>query len=563
VNARVVLCVALAGCRVGPDFAPPAPPQVERLAATPPATTVAAGRAQTFAAGGELAADWWTLFGSRPLDALVAACFAGNQDLAAARASVQRSQDSLRAGYGVFFPQLDAHAGASYQRATPIELGQQLPATTFGLYTVSGTISYTLDIWGGQRRQVEALGAQVDVARFTLAGLKVMLAANVANAVIARGAYAAEIATTRETVALEREQLRITQAQASGGTISFANVLAIQSEIAATEATIPVLEQKIDQAGHLIAVLTGRPPIDGAPDIALASLILPAQIPVSLPAELVRQRPDVLVAEAELHAATAQIGVATAAMLPNLSLTGSLGANNTALGSLFATNGIFAGIAGGLTAPLFHGGALYYQRRAVIDARDQAFASYRETVLTAFEQVADTLRGLVHDADALRAQQESLDSAQHALDLIQANYAAGIANYLQVIVANEQLLQAASATCRRSRSACRTRSRSTPRSAAAGGTRRARCDPRRRDGRPPCGMVRNARVGDADRRRGGAERIGRVSRTGVGVSRTGGGDHHGPGQHGAHGLRRGARGVPHPARQARPVAASRPTLRAA
>lgn len=441
-KARAAICIALVGCRVGPDFAPPAAPKVDRYTSTPATTTAADGHSQTFATGGHVAADWWTLFGSSQLDALVIACFAGNQDLAAARASVQRSEDSLRAGYGMFFPQLDAHAGAGYERATPIQLGQNLPASTFGLYTLSGTISYTLDIWGGQRRQVEALGAQVDVARYTLAGLRVMLSANVVDAVIARSAYAAEIATTRDTIVLEREQLRITQAQAGGGTIPFSNVLAIESQIAATEATIPVLEQKIDQAGHLIAVLTGRPPADGAPEIALESLTLPTEIPVSLPAELIRQRPDVLVAEAELHAATAQIGVATAAMLPSLSLTGSLGANNTALGSLFASNGIFGAIAGGLTAPLFHGGALYYQRRAVIDAQNQAFAGYRETVLTAFEQVADTLRALVHDADALRAQKEAVDSAKQALELIQANYSAGIANYLQVIVANEQFLEA-------------------------------------------------------------------------------------------------------------------------
>ncbi|HUJ58355.1 MAG TPA: efflux transporter outer membrane subunit [Kofleriaceae bacterium] len=436
------LVLGLAACRVGPDFTPPAAPSTRGYTTIPAQTTEADGRAQTFALGGKVAADWWTLFGSHEVDALVAACYAGNQDLAAARASVQRSQDSLRAGYGVFFPQLDAHAGASYQRETPIQFGQSAPATTFGLYTLSGTISYALDIWGGQRRQVEALGAQVDAARYTMVGLEVMLAANVLDAAIARGAYAAEIDTTRETITLEREQLRITRAQAAGGTIPYANVLAIESQIAATEATIPALEQKLDQADHLIAALIGKPPGEPIPQIALDHLTLPSNVPVSLPAELVRQRPDVLVAEAQLHAATAQIGVATAAMLPDLSLSGSLGANNTALGSLFASNGVFGGIAAGLTAPLFHGGTLYYQRRAAIDARDQTFASYRQTVLAAFQQVADTLRALVHDADALRAQKEAVDSAQQALDLIEANYRAGIANYLQVIVANEQFLQA-------------------------------------------------------------------------------------------------------------------------
>ncbi|HTR53575.1 MAG TPA: efflux transporter outer membrane subunit [Kofleriaceae bacterium] len=441
-TASVAIVVAVAACRVGPDFAPPAAPSARTLTATPAKTTEADGHAQTFTIGAKVAADWWKLFDSPEVDALIAECYAGNQDLAAARANVQRSQDSLRAGYAVFFPELDAHAGASYQRATPIQFGQNAPATTFGLYTLSGTISYTLDIWGGQRRQVEALGAQVDATRYTLVGLKVMLAANVIDAAIARGAYVAEIETTQQTIVLEREQLRITQAQATGGTIPYANVLAIESQIAATEATIPALEQKRDQADHLIATLIGKPPSEQPPAIALEALTLPENVPVSLPAELVRQRPDVLVAEANLHTANAQIGVATAAMLPNLSLSGSLGANNTALGSLFASNGVFGGVATGLTAPVFHGGALYYQRRAAIDARDQALASYRQTVLAAFAQVADTLRALVHDADALRAQKEAVDSARQALDLIEANYRAGIANYLQVIIANEQFLQA-------------------------------------------------------------------------------------------------------------------------
>ena len=189
-------------------------------------------------------------------------------------------------------------------------------------------------------------------------------------------------------------------------------------------------------------MLSGHAPSETqVAEIALERITLPADLPVTLPAQLVRQRPDILIAEAQLHSSNAAIGVATAAMLPNISLSGSLGANNTTLGSLFASSGQFWSLAAGLTTPIFHGGALNEQRKAAIAARDQSAAQYRYTVLTAFEQVADTLRALDHDAETLQADQDALDAASQASALIQANYQSGIATYLQVIIANEQYLQ--------------------------------------------------------------------------------------------------------------------------
>lgn len=445
---RLAICVlVLAGCAVGPNFERPKAPKVAQYASgKEPTRTEGGEQSQRFAKGRDVTGDWWHLFKSKAIDDIVARAISSNQNLEAARASLRRSQNAMRAGYGAFFPQVDVQLGASYERISPLRFGQNRPATNFALYSASGTVSYALDIWGGQRRQVEALTAQVEAQRYTLAGAHVMLCANIVDAVIARAGYTAQIAATRATVELEKQQLRITEAQASAGSVPFANVLAIKAQVASTEALVPALEQRVDQADHLLATLAGQAPGSWTPrTVGLDDLALPLDVPVSLPSRLVRQRADILVAEALLHAANAQIGVATAAMLPNITLSASGGGNSTKLGSLFDANGLFGSVGGGLVAPIFHGGTLWYQRKAAIDARDQAFAVYKQTVLEAFEQVADSLRALEHDAEALKAQKEALDAAEEAWHLVEDNYHAGTASYVQVIVANEQYLQAKTA----------------------------------------------------------------------------------------------------------------------
>jgi NodT family efflux transporter outer membrane factor (OMF) lipoprotein len=265
----------------------------------------------------------------------------------------------------------------------------------------------------------------------------------VVNTVIAVAAYREQIAVTRELIALESEQVHLGHAQAQAGTVAYANVLSLESQLALTQATLPPLEQKIDQAQHLLATLAGHTPASFvAPAIALADLSLPAEIPLSLPSELVRQRPDILVAEAQLHSSTALIGVATAALLPNLTIGGGVGANNTQVSDLFSPASLFWNAIGGIVQPLFHGGALRYQRKQAIDARDAALADYRQTVLAAFAQVADGLSGLSHDADAMSAQTEALHSSEEAFKLVQINYQSGLADYLNVLTANSQYLQA-------------------------------------------------------------------------------------------------------------------------
>jgi NodT family efflux transporter outer membrane factor (OMF) lipoprotein len=432
-----------ASCAVGPNYVRPAAPEVKRYTvARPPGGKAASADAPRFADSNALAADWWRLFGCRELDALVAQALANNPTLEAADASLRKSQDLLRAGYGVFFPGADVGAGIGRQRYSPARVGSSLPPSVFTLFSLSGTVSYALDVWGGQRRTVEGLAAQLEAQRYAVVGATLILSGNVANAVIAAAAYRAEIEATKEIIALEEEQVRIGQAQADAGTIPYANVLSLRSQVASTRASLPPLEQKIDQAEHLIATLSGRSPGEWAPPaIALERLAAPRELPVSLPSQLVRQRPDILVAESQLHSSTAQIGVATAAMLPNLTLSGSYGANNSSASALFSNDSVFWSVAAGLTQPLFHGGALWYQRRAAMDAREQALANYRQTVLAAFAQVADALRALGHDADALAAETDAVKAAEEAHRLVDVNYEAGLANYLQVLTADTQFLQ--------------------------------------------------------------------------------------------------------------------------
>jgi NodT family efflux transporter outer membrane factor (OMF) lipoprotein len=431
-------------CAVGPNFHRPAAPGDRGYTPDPvKETALADGKVQRFVEGQSIAADWWQILHCAELDLVLGQALAHNPGLDAARATLRQNQDSLRAGYGVFLPQVDAHAGVSRQVYNPAP-GVLPGSSPFTLFSLSGTVSYALDIWGGSRRQLEMLGAAVDAQRYTLAGAYVMLTSNVIDAVIAQAAYRAEIDATKATVGLLDEQIRIANAQVIGGTVPLSNVLSLQSQRASIAATLPPLEQKIDQATDLLAALSGTTPANSgqSPRLGLSDFRLPGDLPLTLPSQLVRQRPDVLVAEAELHAANANIGVATAAMLPSFTLSAGYGVNNTAPGNLFGSQSPFWSVGGGLTQPILEEGALNYQRKAAIEGRDAAAALYRQTVLAAFEQVADTLRGLSHDADTLVAQTEAVETAEGAMRLIHANYQGGIATYLQVLTADVQYLQA-------------------------------------------------------------------------------------------------------------------------
>ncbi len=475
-------CAALvAGCAVGPDFIAPARPAVDAYVPDGAARTrfAASDATQTLAPDAPFPDAWWRLFGSREIDAAVDDAFAGSPTLARARATLARSEHALITGAGVFYPQADAQAGASRQRYVPLRTGANLPASLFNLFTLSTTVSYALDLWGGERRHVEGLAAQADAQRHALAAARLTLAANVVNTMIARAAYADEIALTRELIALTDEQIRLTRAQVSAGTSAYTAVLALQAARASLDASLPALEQKTGEADDLLATLAGRYPAEHVPpQVSLAAIALPARLPRTVPSELVRRRPDILQAEAVLHAASANIGVASAALFPSVTLSASGGFDATRASALFGPAGRAWSVGASITAPLFHGGALWYQRKAAVDAFDESNAAYRQTVLSAFAQVADTLRALDHDATALDAQARAMRGGSRRSSTRRARPA--ICRCCSPI---SNIGRRGSRGCRRARSGCRTRSRCTRRS-AAGGAARGNPDAARR-GRPP------------------------------------------------------------------------------
>jgi NodT family efflux transporter outer membrane factor (OMF) lipoprotein len=445
-SASIVPVLAMLGaCAVGPNFHRPAPLDADRYTAEPlPAATIVADeQAQRFTAGTTLNADWWQLFKSAQLDAVVKQALANNQTLQASEASLRQSQDNLRAGYGVFFPQAGAELDAVRERIVPAQEGLKISPTVFNLMTLSGTVSYALDIFGGERRTVEGLKAQANYQRYVTYAAYLSLSANVVNTSVARAAYLAEVRVTEQLIELQKQQLHSTEVEVRAGTAAYSDVLSLQSLIATNQATLAPLKQKISQTEDLLATLEGVVPSKATlPDIDLSGLSLPVELPVSLPSDLARQRPDILASEAQLHAASANIGVATAAMFPSVSLSATYGGLGSNLNSLSAANGRFWSIGPSANIPVFQGGRLWYGRKAAIDAYRAAQANYRQTVIDAFAQVADSLKALEHDAQALQAQVDAQRAAAEALKLLQVNYRAGLVAYLDVWAADVQFHQA-------------------------------------------------------------------------------------------------------------------------
>ncbi|HVN63901.1 MAG TPA: efflux transporter outer membrane subunit, partial [Candidatus Binataceae bacterium] len=400
--------------------------------------------AQHLERGANIAADWWRLFGCRKLDTVVMESIANSPTLQTAQANLRQSEDNLQAGYGIFYPQISAAFQPTRQQFSPIRFGESVSPSIFSLYTLSTTATYVLDVFGGERRTVESLSAQAGVQYYNAEGAYLALSGNVVNAIVAEAAYEAEIDSTERLIGFLDEQERITAAQAETGVVPYGNLLSIQSQLATTRATLPPLRQQLAHTRHLLATLAGRSPGDEwtPPQVTFADLTLPQHIPVSLPSDLVRERPDILSAEAQLHSASAQIGVATAAMFPSFTLNADYGLNSTSLSSLFGSTAAFWTLGASAATPLIQGSALWFQRKAAIDAYQAALANYRQTVLAALAQVADALDALQHDAVTMSAEADALGAADEALRLIEANYRAGTVNYLQVLIADYQYQQA-------------------------------------------------------------------------------------------------------------------------
>jgi NodT family efflux transporter outer membrane factor (OMF) lipoprotein len=440
----------LAGCAAGPDFKSPAPPATGHYTRSPePMSTVASpgrsGGAQTLSPERDIPADWWTLFHSKPLDELMRQALADSPTVQAASAVLLNAALNYKAQRGaLLLPGLDAQASATREREPGAVFGEpQVPAFIFNIFDASVNVSYRLDLFGASRRQLEALRAQTDYERYELEAARLTLADNLVTTAVNIASLHAQIGALADIVASERDQLKVVQRQFNVGGASRADVLAQQTQVAQNEALLPGLEKQLFQAQHRLAVLAGRTPDDATlPDFTLDELTLPAELPLTVPAKLVRQRPDVQAAEALLHESTAQLGVATANMYPQLNLTGSIGSETIAASDLFGSNSAAWNIGGSLLQPLFHGGELLDLKRAARANLEGATAQYREAVLAALQDVADTLRALETDARTLQADTTTETDAEDTLKITRLQYKVGGVSYLALLNAERDYQQA-------------------------------------------------------------------------------------------------------------------------
>ncbi len=441
----VVAVLALSGCAVGPDFHRPAAPTVGSLVAAPLPDTAASanvvgGEAQHFVSGGDIPAQWWALFHSHELNALIEQALAHNADLKAAQAALTVAQETTLAGRGAYFPNMSAGISGSREQDPPGALAP-VPSNNaflYNLFTPQVSVSYVPDVFGLNRRTVESLQAQQQGVRYQMIATYNTLAANVVVAAIQVASLEQQIAITRKLVADNDDMLRILHYQLDKGYASGVDVAAQASQAAAIEATLPPLLNQLDQQQHLLAVLCGRYPGQMTfQSFDLSKLQLPQDLPLSLPSKLVAQRPDVLQAQANLHAASAQIGVAIANRLPNIELSAGGGSTALAINQIFHAGTGFWNIGAAITAPIFQGGTLRHQERAAKAAYVQAAEQYRSTVLTAFQNVADTLSALQHDAAGLKAAAKAADAASTSLKLSQQLVRDGAASHLQLVTAEQ------------------------------------------------------------------------------------------------------------------------------
>jgi NodT family efflux transporter outer membrane factor (OMF) lipoprotein len=441
--------LAATACAVGPNFKRPAAPDVsdytgKGLSATVATPTISGGLAQSFTKGGDIAADWWTLFHSEPLNELIEHSLASNPDLKAARAALSVAREDVLAQRGAYYPSVAAGFSASRQRqAGTISPTPASNVLLYNLFTPEVSVSFVPDVFGLNRRTVESLQAQEQEVRFQMIATYTTLTANVVVTAIQQASVQAQIDATRQLIDINSNMVQILRYQFAKGYVSRLDVAAQESQLAQVVATLPPLVKQSAQLADLLAVLAGRFPNQTAADkFELSSLQLPQELPVSLPSALVAQRPDVLQAEANMHAASARIGIAIANRLPNIELTANAGSTALAINQLFTSGTGFWGLGAAATLPLFEGGTLLHQERAAKAAYVQAAEQYRSTVLTAFQNVADTLTALDQDAEGLKAAAAATDAAKETLELSQRQLKSGYASPLALLNAEQTYQQA-------------------------------------------------------------------------------------------------------------------------
>jgi NodT family efflux transporter outer membrane factor (OMF) lipoprotein len=448
-GAAALLCA----CTVGPNFHRPAapatpgyrPPGESRPVGTAAAAAqqrapAAAAYGQQILLGGPVASDWWTLFRSPQIDALIRRALADNRNLAAAQETLAQARELVAAQTGRLYPQVGLLAGAGRQQYGKQFLGSLIPSVRpFSYVSFGASVSYTLDYDGATARSIEEQKALQQYERSEFDAAQLTLTGDVASEAVVIAATRGQIRAAAELLSEDRNNVSLVQTAFANGSVSKLDVLTAQSQLASDQALLPPLYQQLAMARHALAVLLGRSPADWSqPDLELTDLRLPRQLPVSVPSQLVRRRPDILAAEAQLHAATAAVGVATANLYPQINLSATLGQQALTPDKLFNASSTAWSLIAGLTQPLFDGGTLRAERRASLDALQASAEQYQQVVLDSFGQVADLLDGLDHDAQLVAAQANARDTSQASLELARQSYQAGNSGILQVLDAQRE-----------------------------------------------------------------------------------------------------------------------------
>jgi NodT family efflux transporter outer membrane factor (OMF) lipoprotein len=439
--------LALGGCAVGPNFVPAEAPPVSGYTAGRLSSAAAAdgpgGTAQRFVHGADVPGIWWKVFGSRRIEAFVREAIENHPDITAAQAALRQAREVAAADIGALMPSVTGSDSVTRSQTPLAESGQTGPSSLFTLYKTSVPISFTPDIFGGKARGIEADLANADYQRFQLEATYLTLTANVVTTAISDASYADQIRVTEEQIEGQRQLVALLEQQFALGAVSNADVLTQKAQLAQTVATLPPLQKsRAQNRNQLMAYLGRLPSQDKGEAVPLSNLRLPRDLPVTVPSLLVRQRPDIQAAESQVHQASANVGVATANMLPNVTLSASGGSSALALSSLYGPQSAAWSVATSVTGPIFDAGNLFHTKESKVAALEQSGAKYRSTVITAFQNVADALRAIQSDADLLKAQVEAEKTAAESLKMSQAQFKAGSTTFISVINAEQTLLTA-------------------------------------------------------------------------------------------------------------------------
>jgi NodT family efflux transporter outer membrane factor (OMF) lipoprotein len=446
------LNAAVTGCTVGPDFSSPEAPSVMRY--TPPNEATALRMnsgsgvpTQEVALGEKVTADWWTLFRSPSLDVLVKQAILGSRTLESAKARLAQAHEAVAAAASALYPQVGFDASVAEEKQTAASFGltpnvAPLPSN-YNLFQVGPTASYTPDLFGGTRRRIEQQAALADYQGLELSAAYLTLTGNTVRLAIQIAVVRAQLKAVEDIINIDQQNVELVRKERLAGTVPDSDVIVAESQLAADETLLPGLNQQMSVTKHALAVLLGRAPGNWSPpDFDLAALTLPRRLPLSLPSELVHQRPDIQAAEAQLHAASAQIGIATAQLYPSITLSAGISGSSLNGGTLFSPGGLAWSVAAGLAQPVFDGGMREAERRAALAAFKGSAADYQQVVLQAFGQVADILQALTHDAKLLEAQKRALDVASESVRLQRINYSGGGIGILNLLDAQRQYQQA-------------------------------------------------------------------------------------------------------------------------